>query len=284
MKIAIASGKGGTGKTTLAVNLAFSSEEDVQLVDCDVEEPNSHLFVHADKISEEEVFIPVPEIDKDKCIACGECAAFCEYNAIAALGGPPMVFPEMCHGCGGCEKICEQNAITEVDRRIGVVETSNSAKVTLVHGCLDIGVAMAPPLINAVKRRMDESGLVILDAPPGTTCPAVAAVSGVDYVVLITEPTPFGLNDLRLAVEMVRELGRDFGVVVNRAGTGDKEVQRYCREDNIPLLYEIPDDRRVAQAYSRGELIVDAVPEYRGTFAEILKTVKEAVAAGRADS
>ena len=283
MKIAIASGKGGTGKTTLAVNLAFVAGENVQLVDCDVEEPNSHLFVKSEKVSSEEVSLPVPEINADLCIGCGECAKFCEFSALAALGDAPMVFPEMCHGCGGCMRICEQEAISEVHRRIGSVETFEFSDVTLVHGCLDIGVAMAPPLINAVKKRINENGLVILDAPPGTTCPAVAAVTGVDYVVLVTEPTPFGLNDLKLAVEMTRELGRPFGVVVNRAGSGDEEVQRYCREENLNLLFEIPDDRRVAQVYSRGELIIEGVPEYRKIFEELLQKIKEAVAAGKAD-
>ena len=283
MKIAIASGKGGTGKTTLAVNLAFVAGENVQLVDCDVEEPNSHLFVKAEKVSSEEVSLPVPEIDPDLCIGCGECAKFCEFSALAALGDAPMVFAEMCHGCGGCMRICKQKAITEKERRIGSVDTFASGKVTLVHGCLDIGVVMAPPLINAVKKRINADGLVILDAPPGTSCPAIAAVNNVDYVVLVTEPTPFGLNDLKLAVGMARALGVPFGVVVNRAGTGDEEVQRYCKEGNIPLLFEIPDDRRVAQVYSRGELIIEGVPGYREIFEELLRKIKEAVAAGKAD-
>lgn len=180
-------------------------------------------------------------------------------------------------------RICKQSAITETERRIGTVETFESGSVTLVHGCMDVGVAMAPPLINAVKKRINADGLVILDAPPGTTCPAVAAVSGVDYVVLVTEPTPFGLNDLKLAVAMTRALGRPFGVVINRADTGDNEVQRYCAAEGIPLLFEIPDDRRVAQAYSRGELIIEGVPGYREIFKELLEKVKEAAAAGKAD-
>lgn len=282
MKIAIASGKGGTGKTTLAVNLAFVAAEGVQLVDCDVEEPNSHLFVKAEKVAEEVVSLPVPSINADLCIRCGACARFCKFNALAALGTIPMVFPEMCHGCGGCMRICEQGAISEMERRIGSVESFNSNGVTLVHGVLDIGVAMAPPLINAVKRRIHGSGLVILDAPPGTTCPAVAAVKGADYVVLVTEPTPFGLNDLKLAVAMTRKLGVPFGVVINRAGVGDDKVQVYCAVERIPLLYEIPDDRRVAQAYSRGELIIDTVPGYRELFKGFLDKIFEAAAAGKA--
>ena len=180
-------------------------------------------------------------------------------------------------------RICEQGAISEVKRRIGTVESFSSNGITLIHGCLDIGVAMAPPLINAVKKRINAKGLVILDAPPGTTCPAVATVKGADYVVLVTEPTPFGLNDLKLAVAMTRALGVPFGVVINRAGVGDDKVQRYCEEKSIPLLYEIPDDRRVAEAYSRGELIIDAVPGYREIFVEILDKISEAAADGKAE-
>ncbi|MDD2600829.1 MAG: ATP-binding protein [Kiritimatiellae bacterium] len=283
MKIAIASGKGGTGKTTLAVNLAFAAGAHTQLVDCDVEEPNSHLFIQAKRVAKEVVTLPVPLINEELCIRCGKCARFCEFSALAALGSIPMVFPEMCHGCGGCMRICEQGAISEVRRRIGTVESFDSNGVTLVHGCLDIGVAMAPPLINAVKKQINASGLVILDAPPGTTCPAVAAVKGADYVVLVTEPTPFGLNDLKLAVAMTRELGVPFGVVINRAGVGDDKVQRYCENESIHLFDEIPDDRRVAEAYSRGELIIDAVPGYRELFVRLLDKISEAAAAGKAE-
>lgn len=283
MRIAIASGKGGTGKTTLAVNLAFVAAESAQLVDCDVEEPNSHLFVKVVRVAEEVISLPVPVINADLCIRCGACARFCEFSALAALGSVPMVFPEMCHGCGGCMRICQQGAISEVNRRIGTVESFNSEGVALIHGVLDIGVAMAPPLINAVKERINTNELVILDAPPGTTCPAVAAVKGADYVVLVTEPTPFGLNDLKLAVAMTRELGVPFGVVINRAGVGDDKVQLFCKAERIPLLFEIPDDRRVAQAYSRGELIIDAVPGYRELFAELLCKISEAATAGKAE-
>ncbi len=277
MKIAVASGKGGTGKTTFAVNLAFASGGGAQLLDCDVEAPNAHLFLHARKESEDPVGIPAPVIDPSLCDGCGACARFCEFNALAALGGLPMLFSELCHGCGGCARICPQGAIAEVERRIGTVESYDAGSVKLIGGRLDIGVAMAPPLIKAVQKRAAATGLVILDAPPGTACPAVAAVTGADFVVLVTEPTPFGLNDLRLAVEMVRALGRPFGVAVNRAGSGDDAVQRYCRAEGIPLMLELPDDRRVAVAYSRGELIIESLPEYRGCFESLLAAIRSQV-------
>ena len=273
MKIAIASGKGGTGKTTLAVNLAFAAGEDVQLLDCDVEEPNAHLFIDARKVSSEVAGIPVPQIDSGLCNGCGDCARFCEFNALAALGDSPLLFPELCHGCGGCARICPQGAITEVDRGIGTVDTYVAGRVELVSGSLDVGVAMAPPLVKSVKKRIRPTGLVVLDAPPGTTCPVIATLGNADFAVLVTEPTPFGLNDLKLAVEMVRTLGMPFGVVVNRSGSGNEAVQRFCGQENIPLLCEIPDDRRVAEAYSRGELIVDALPEYRKIFSKLLKSI-----------
>jgi MinD superfamily P-loop ATPase len=273
MKIAIASGKGGTGKTTISVNLACVAGEDVQLVDCDVEEPNAHLFLKARRVATEVEGILTPQIDEKQCDGCGECASFCEFNALAALGGAPLVFPELCHGCGGCARVCPQGAIAEVERRIGTVDTSVSGLIQLVGGCLDVGMAMAPPLINAVKKRVWKQGLVILDAPPGTTCPVVAALNDVDYVVLVTEPTPFGLNDLKLAVDMVRALNLPFGVVINRAGSGNADVMDYCRSEEIVILMEIPDDRRIAQVYSRGELIVESLPEYKGAFRLLLDKI-----------
>jgi MinD superfamily P-loop ATPase len=281
MRIAIASGKGGTGKTTLSVNLAYALEMPVQLLDCDVEEPNSRLFLEANEVKEEVISIPVPEVDEALCDSCGECAKFCEYNAIAVLGTKPMIFPEMCHGCGGCMRICPQSAIKEVDNRIGTVKTFESGEVTLLQGCLDVGAAMAPPLIHAVKKRQAAGKVVILDAPPGTSCPVIAAIQDVDFVVLITEPTPFGLNDLVLAVDMVRVLSLPFGVVINRVGAGDNRVHDYCAEENIPVILEIPDDRRIAEAYSRGELIVQALPEYKPVFVDLHTRIKKMVEAGR---
>lgn len=271
MILAIASGKGGTGKTTVSVNLARAFDSEIQLLDCDVEEPNDHLFLKGDPTGREIVGIPVPEVDEALCDGCGECGRFCAYHAIVSFGTTPLVFPEMCHGCGGCTMVCPVKAIRETPRPIGAVETRRAGNVTLVQGRLDIGAAMAPPLIHAVKARLRKDLPAILDAPPGTSCPVIATLRGADFVLLVTEPTPFGLHDLTLAVEMVRELGIPFGVVVNRVGIGDGRVHRYCGEQGIPILLEIPDDRRIAEACSRGSLIVEALPEYRGLFRSLIE-------------
>ena len=277
MIIAIASGKGGTGKTTVSVNLARVWGTPVQLLDCDVEEPNAHLFLkNASSLREETVSISVPQVDELLCDGCGECGRFCEYHAIVSFGTKPLVFAEMCHGCGGCLKVCPKKAIREADHRIGVIKTDQSDNITLIQGCLDVGVSMAPPLIREVKARLQNGLPAILDAPPGTSCPVIVTIRGADFVMLVTEPTLFGLHDLKLAVDMVRELRIPFGVVVNRMGVGDDRVHAYCRKEGIPVLLEIPDDRRIAEAYSRGELIVDALPEYRGLFKSLLKKVKGA--------
>jgi MinD superfamily P-loop ATPase len=266
MTVAVASGKGGTGKTTVSVNLAKVCGSPIQLLDCDVEEPNAHLFLAGELRCEETVAIPVPQVDESLCDGCGECGRFCEYHAIVSFGASPLVFPEMCHGCGGCAKVCPKRAIRETDRRIGVVATVEAGNVTLVQGRLDVGEAMAPPVIRAVKTRLRAGTPAILDAPPGTSCPVIATIRGTDFVVLVTEPTPFGLHDLKLAVDMVRELRIPFGVVVNRVGAGDERVHVFCARQGIPILIEIPEDRRIAEAYSRGMLLVEALPEYRGIF------------------
>ncbi len=269
MIIAVASGKGGTGKTTVSVNLA-RVRGDMTLLDCDVEEPNVHLFVRGEPQGEPEtVSLLVPEVDESRCDGCAACSRFCAFKALAVLDKRVLVFTELCHGCGGCARVCPQGAIREVPKRVGVVETMRAAGVTVVQGRLDVGVAMAPPLIRAVKARIPKSGDAILDAPPGTACPVVATLRETDFVVLVTEPTPFGLNDLKLAVAVVRELDLPFGLVVNRADRSDDRVAVYCREAGIPVLAEIPDDRRVAEAYSRGELMVDALPEYRPLFQQL---------------
>lgn len=276
MILAVASGKGGTGKTTVSVNLAWMIGSDVQLLDCDVEEPNGHLFLKGELRGEETVSIPVPQVDESLCDGCGECSRFCEYHAIVTYGAAPLVFPEMCHGCGGCAMVCPKQAIREVDKRIGVVETVGAKSITLIQGRLDVGVAMTPPLIRAVKARLRDGIPAILDAPPGTSCPVITAVQGADFIVLVTEPTPFGLHDLELAVSMVRELDIPFGVVVNRIGIGDDRVHKFCHEEEISILLEIPDDRRIAQAYSRGSLIVEALPEYRELFQSLIdKTINK---------
>lgn len=269
MMIAIASGKGGTGKTTVSVNLAKVFGAGVQLFDCDVEEPNAHLFLHGDVVNEEVVNILTPKINLLRCNGCGDCSDFCQFNAIALAGKTAMVFPELCHACGGCALVCTRNAIREVESRIGTIKTMRVGDITLVQGTLDVGVSSASPLVNAVKKRIPSDRHTILDAPPGTSCPAVATLRDTDFTVLVTEPTPFGLHDLKLAVAVVRELEVPFGVVVNRYGIGDDRVHRYCEQEGIPLMLEIPDDRRIAESYSRGEILVDALPEYRPLFIDL---------------
>ena len=274
MIVAIASGKGGTGKTSVAVNLARMRGTAVQLLDCDVEEPNAHLFLASTPLGEETINLAVPDFDPDKCDACDKCVEFCQFNALASVGKTPLLFPELCHGCGGCTLVCPQDAIREKDYRIGVIKTACAGNITLKSGCLDVGVSLASTLVHALKERMEDGITTLLDAPPGTACQAVATLRGADFVVLVTEPTPFGLHDLTLAVDTVRALGLRFGVVINRVGVGDDRVQRYCATEDIPILLEIADDRRVAEAYSRGELMVDALPEYRTHFAQLWQAIE----------
>ena len=275
MILAVASGKGGTGKTTVSLNLARTFGREVQLLDCDVEEPNGHLFLNGLLFAEDVVNIPIPEVDEGLCNGCGECGRFCEFHAIVSFGSTPLVFPEMCHGCGGCSTLCPQQAIHEVDRRIGSISSLQSGNIQLIQGRMDVGVAMAPPLIRSVKDKLKPDLPAILDAPPGTSCPVISTLQGSDVVLLVTEPTPFGLHDLTLAVGMVRELDIPFGVVVNRMGIGDDRVHTYCRQEKIPILLEIPDDRRIAEGYSRGQLIVDFLPEFRGLFENLLEKVEQ---------
>mgnify|MGYP001217608441 CR=1 FL=1 len=275
--IAVANNKGGTGKTTVSLNLASVIKKKVHLIDCDVEEPNCQLFLNGSQINNEIVNVPVPKVNEELCIECGECANFCEFNAIAFFGSYPLIFPEMCHSCGGCVEVCSQNALTEVDKPIGEVNAFQKNNITLTEGRMIVGVAMAPPLIKRVKKKIVEEEITILDAPPGTTCPVVATIKDADFVVLVTEPTPFGLNDLKLAVEMIEQFNVPYGVIINRAGIGDNKVQEYCKEENIEVLSEIPNDRLIAEAYSNGKLIVDELPRYRIKFEELLEKIKKVV-------
>lgn len=255
MRLAVASGKGGTGKTTVALSLAFVAAHPVMYVDCDVEEPNAHIFLCPRITNSTVVHIPVPSVDETRCTHCGECAAVCRYGAIASLPSMTLVFKELCHGCGGCAIACPTNAISESPNRIGVVESGPSSvlnNVTLVQGRIDVGVPLSPPLIRSVKEKAGNQELVILDCPPGTSCPMIAAVKEADYVALVTEPTPFGLHDLTLAVETLRELGLPFGVVINRSSERDGLIEEFCVATGAEILGRIPDDRRAAEAYSRG--------------------------------
>lgn len=271
--IAIASGKGGTGKTTLAVNLAGLMQGPVTYVDCDVEEPNGHIFLNPEIEHSATVTIPVPCVDRDKCTGCGRCVEACRFNALACVKGTILVFSELCHGCGGCTLACPEQAITEQGHEIGVVEKGHANGLGFIQGRLKIGVPMSPPLIRAAKEAAPYHGTVIVDAPPGTSCPVIAAIKDCDLVVLVTEPTPFGLHDLILAVETVRKLDIPFGVAINRCDNGDDRVLAYCKREIIPVLAEIPDDRRIAEAYSRGEIAIEAVPEMRPIFQQLERQI-----------
>jgi len=278
MIISVASGKGGTGKTTVAVNLALSLRN-VQFFDCDVEEPNAHIFLKPVIKEQEKAYIPVPEIDVSKCNYCGKCAQVCVYNAIAVLPssdgkkGNSLIFPNLCHGCGACSALCPVNAIKEVNREIGVVEEGSCGDIEFIHGKLNVGEAMSPPLIRQVKGHINHEKNVIIDAPPGTSCPVIASIKDSEYSILVTEPTPFGLNDLILAVEVLRKLKIPFGVVINRADLGNDRTEDYCRKENISILMKIPFSREIAMAYSQGIPIVEALPEYRKDFTELFDKI-----------
>jgi len=275
--LVIASGKGGTGKTTVAVNLALAlslSGEGVQLLDCDVEEPNAHLFLKPEIESTSNIGIPVPEVNLSKCNFCGYCAEICAFKALAVFPGHVMVLDELCHGCGSCSYLCPEKALAEVNRTIGVVESGKAGDLLFGYGLLNPGEAMSPPLINAVKELIDPARINIIDAPPGTSCPVVSAVSGADYCILVTEPTPFGLNDLDLAYQMVSKIGIPAGVVINRCDIGDRGVEDYCLANDIAVLQKIPYDRKLSELYARGEVAVSTMPLWREKFLNIFEQVK----------
>jgi MinD superfamily P-loop ATPase len=276
--VSVASGKGGTGKTTIATNLAkvcAAAGKPTQYLDCDVEEPNGHIFLKPAISESLEVSIPVPEVDETRCTLCGACGKACRFSAIVALPNKVVTFPELCHGCGGCSLACTERAIREVPRVAGVVEKGASGGLTFLQGRLNVGEAMAPPVIRAVLEAAPRDRVVVLDAPPGTSCPAIESVKTADVVLLVTEPTPFGLNDLKLAVEMLRQVGLPFGVAVNRAGIGDSAVFDYCAKERVPVLLRIPNDLEIARAYSRGELAVRALPELEPLFFDLYDKLGE---------
>jgi MinD superfamily P-loop ATPase len=279
MIISVASGKGGTGKTTVATNMAISMEGRCMLLDCDVEEPNVHLFVHPVIERSETVTTFIPEVNESLCTWCRRCAEICRFRAIAVVGKKALVFPELCHSCGGCQVICPEQAIGAGHRELGVVEWGAGAGVPVIQGRLRVGEAMAPPLIRKVRAAARNGGAVIIDAPPGTSCPVIAAMRGVDFVLLVTEPTPFGLHDLELAVGAVRLLDIPCGLVINRADMGDDQVRQFARREDLPVLLEIPFDRRIAEIYSRGSMIVEEMPEWKEKFKGLFRQIEGLVQA-----
>lgn len=282
-RIAVASGKGGTGKTTISTNLTAAlarAGHAVTYVDCDVEEPNGHLFLAPVWDNRQEVSIPVPEVDAMLCTHCGACQRACRHSAIVVLASELLTFPKLCHGCGGCILACPQRALREVPRPIGWLETGrvmfgDSRAAGFLRGQLEVGEATAPPVIRAVLEAMPKEGILVIDAPPGTSCPVIASVKDADVVLLVTEPTPFGLNDLKLAVEMVRELGVPVAVAINRAGTGDRAVYDYLANEKIPILLELTNDRRIAKAYSEGKLALEVEPTLGSQLLELVTELRE---------
>jgi MinD superfamily P-loop ATPase len=299
MIIAVASGKGGTGKTTVATSLALAvaatdsrnpTKQSVHsahyhpepgegplFLDCDVEEPNAALFLKPGLNHCEEVGILIPEVDFGRCTYCGRCAEVCVWHAIAVIGQKVLIFPELCHGCGSCTLNCPEDAIHEVLHVMGSLDSGQAGPIAFGHGILNVGEAMAVPIIRQLKAKHMANtghGVTILDASPGTSCPVVETMRGAGFVLLVTEPTPFGLHDLRLAVQVARdELGLPVGVVVNRDGVGDAGVDEYCAAEGIPILMRIPLDRRIAEAISGGEALVDALPEYRPWFLDLYEQI-----------
>jgi MinD superfamily P-loop ATPase len=293
MIISVASGKGGTGKTTIAVNLALalakSQGKNVKFLDCDVEEPNAHLFLKPIITSSESVEIPVPKIDDKKCNFCGTCAEVCVFNAIAVTKNKVLVFPGLCHGCGACSLFCPEKAISEKGNEIGILEEGKAGAINFTHGRLNIGEPMAPPILKKIRNKSKEDyrsnqdnditnhHITLIDAPPGTSCPVIESIKGSDYTILVTEPTPFGLHDLILAVEVLKKLNIPHGVVLNKCDIGDHKVEEYCKKNGIPLLLSIPLDREIAVAYSQGIPIVKINSSYEQKFIQLFQKIVQTI-------
>ena len=270
MIITVASGKGGTGKTTVAVSLALAiSPEPVAFLDCDVEAPNAHLFLDPSLEGRQEIGLLIPQVDLERCNGCERCSEVCQYHAIVVLAGKPLVFPELCHGCGSCTLNCPEEAISETPRILGVLECGPAGSgIEFSRGVLNVGEPMAVPVISQLKNwnNPPTSGVTIRDAPPGTSCPVVEALRGSDFILLVTEPTPFGLHDLRLAAQLADDLDIPAGVVVNRDGIGNADVDAFCQESGLPILLRIPNQREIAEALAGGQSLVTAFPQYIPVF------------------
>ena len=276
MKIAVASGKGGTGKTTVAVALALSIPG-AQLVDADAEEPNCHLFLSPTIHETIPVHMMVPEVDLDACTFCGKCAEFCRFNALAVIKEKVLIFPELCHGCGGCVYVCPEKAIERRDRRIGEVEIGEARGHRFLQGRLKPAEPSAVRIVHEEIARLDPGAPAVIDAPPGTACAVQETIAGADACLLVTEPTPFGLHDLCMAMDLASELDIPTAVLINRSGRTDALIEDECRARGIPVLLKIPFDRRIAEAYSRAEPLSEAFPEYSEKLQQVWHQVREEV-------
>jgi MinD superfamily P-loop ATPase len=277
MIISVASGKGGTGKTTIAVSMAHYLNKKgtpVSILDCDVEEPNVNLFLKSEIKVHETVYIPIPTLNEKKCNSCGKCEDICRFNAVVLIKGRPMIFNDICHSCGGCKLVCPTGALTEESKEIGTVEEGYLDNIRYIGGALKIGEAISPQLINSVKKHIIEEEINIIDTPPGTTCPVVESVRESDYLILVTEPTPFGLHDLKLSVGMARELGLTFGVVINKSGLGDNTVSEYCADEGIDIIAEIPNSVELAKKYTSGDFIDYVLEEFSAEIKKIVSHYK----------
>jgi MinD superfamily P-loop ATPase len=274
--ISVASGKGGTGKTTIAVNMALSLEQ-AQLLDCDVEEPNAHLLLQPESVETAPVYTTISTISSDRCDYCRVCAQFCAYNALFVAPETIMVFPELCHSCGGCTLVCPRGAIEEKPRQIGTVKHGTTRGIDLVYGELDVGKPMSVPIIRAVKAQIQDVKPVVIDAPPGTACSLVTAIHRSDYCILVAEPTPFGLHDLQITVQVLKAMRIPMGIVINRAGIGDRNIYDYCAKEALPLLLEIPFSQRIAELYSQGIPFVTVLPEWTAKFRQLYDEVERRI-------
>ena len=279
MNIAMASGKGGTGKTTVAVNftwfLAYAGQR-VQYLDCDVEEPNGHIFIKPSIRASSASKVMIPVVDQEKCTSCGECGAKCQFHAIVNLPGDTLIFPGLCHSCGLCSAVCPTGAITEGTRDVGIIEQGRGVReIEFTHGILNVGEAMAVPLIKKVKMERKDQFINIVDAPPGTSCPVVATLNGSDAVIMVTEPTPFGLHDLKIAIDVARLLNIPTGVVINRDQGGYPPLSDYLETSHIPVLAVIPEDAEIARHYSRGDIILESLPSYIDTYLSLATNLEK---------
>lgn len=274
MQIAVLSGKGGTGKTTVSTNLACLLGYDY--ADCDVEEPNGFIFLKPEITETFDVNIKNPKIDESLCIHCGKCAKACQFNALANTKNGVLLFEKLCHGCGACVYACPTNAISEIERKVGTIDIGKSNNITCIRGTLDIGEPMAGPIISVIKKQVQNNN-VLVDCSPGSSCNVVKALYGADFALLVTEPSLFGLHDLKIAVELTKKLGVPRGIIINRADDDDNIIKKYCTDENIPLIGSIPFDIKAAKLYSEGRLLIED-EKFLGYFKQIEKNLKEVAA------